>query len=63
MAEDLERETGFCSTELRLWLSDQAPTVERLPEMMSHCGVEEALVEALAGRIEVVAKKLQEARP
>ncbi|OEU62725.1 MAG: hypothetical protein BA870_12555 [Desulfuromonadales bacterium C00003094] len=63
VAEDLERETGFCSTELRLWLSDQAPTVERLPEMMSYCGVEEALVEALTGRIEVVAKKLQEARP
>ncbi len=45
------------------WLSSQAPTVERLPETMDHCGVEGDLIETLSGRIEAVARMLKETRP
>ncbi len=61
VAEDLKEEIGLNSTELRQWLSDQGPAVERLPETMSHCGVEEALIEMLSRRIEAVARMLKEA--
>ena len=63
VAEDLEQEIGFSSTELRQWLADQAPAVERLPQRMKECGAEEELIERLAERIEAVARMLQETRP
>ena len=62
VAEDLEQETGFCRTDLRQWMADQAPFVKRLPETMNHCGVEEELITKLSGRIARVARMLQEAR-
>jgi len=63
VAEDLEKEIGISSTELRKWLFDQAPKIKLLPETMTHCGVEEALIEKLLRRIGDVAERLQEVRP
>jgi serine/threonine-protein kinase HipA len=63
IAEDLEGRIGLDSGKLRQWLSDQAQAVERLPETLNRCGVEESLTVRLAERIDAVARMLQDARP
>lgn len=63
VAEALEEETGLAGKDLRNWLADCAPEVEKLPETMVRCGVEENLVDDLSRRIHQVARKLKEARP
>ncbi|MDF1579982.1 MAG: HipA domain-containing protein [Desulfuromonadales bacterium] len=61
VAEDLEKETDLNSEDLRNWFADCALEVERLPEIMICCGVEESLFDDLLGRIRQIAQKLKEA--
>ncbi|MFK5927274.1 MAG: HipA domain-containing protein [Desulfuromusa sp.] len=63
VAENLNKEIGFSSIELRQWLSGHAVAIECLPETMLHCGVEDSLIETLSSRIEVVARMLRDASP
>jgi serine/threonine-protein kinase HipA len=63
VAEDLENRIGLCSTELRRWLASHAESVERLPETLKHCGVEEILIEDLVWRIDTIARMLRDTQP
>jgi len=51
------------SGETRSWLTDLSKEVKRLPDAMQRQGVDEAIIERLAGWIDEVAAGLAEARP
>lgn len=62
VAENLHNDLNYDEEWLRKVLSDLAPQVERLPDTMYQCGVEQFVVEKLADRIDRVARGLYAAK-